>query len=57
MNIYVKLERYAEEDATREHATDTDRERTHSNRALNAEKERLQELNTARVVISKFIST
>ena len=57
MNIYVKMERYVEEDATRELATDTDKERTHSDRALNAEKEQLQELNTARVVISKFIST
>jgi hypothetical protein len=51
------MERYVEEDATREHVTDTDKERTHSDRALNAEKERLQELNTARVVTSKFIST
>jgi len=57
VNIYVKMERYVEEDATREHVTDTDKERTHSDRALNAEKERLQELNTARVVTSKFIST
>ncbi len=39
------------------HEIDTDRERTHSNRALNVEKERLQKLNTASVVISRFIST
>ena len=54
MNFYVKMERHVEEDDTREHATDTDKERTHSSHALNAEKERLQELNTAPVHTNRY---